>query len=104
MRYQPSAEALAAIEELEGQLADPATGRWSDDAEETLFAVEQALGEGNNAYWHRAEDMLEALTSGEATARMQPAEARALHQTVEQLLELLHERFETTGHGKESLR
>jgi hypothetical protein len=101
--YQPSEEALAAINRLEDWLLEPRTRKSTPLAEEVLFAVRKALLEGKNGYWHRAEDLLEALvlrngrTQGEDIPPGPVPEGEDFLATVQELLGCLHERLSGKG-------
>lgn len=98
--YRPGADALAAVERLEGWFAGPDGGRMTDLAEDAILSVRKALVEGKNSYWHQAEDQLQALLlrNGRTEGDDIPAGTRALpgedfHETVKALVDALHERF-----------
>ncbi len=98
--YQPSSEALAALSRLEAWLADPRTGRITPLGQETLHALRQALVEGRNGWLHAAEDGLEVLAvrngrpqGDDIPTGQLPGEGADFKQTIEDLLDALHERI-----------
>lgn len=99
-RYEPSDEALEAFERLEGWLRE-GRGRPVDaQAEETLRCLANALLEGKKGWHHAAEDRLKALQADPPSC-VGVADAKAFDQTVEDLLDCLHEIMQTErGRGR----
>jgi hypothetical protein len=100
VRWQPSPEAQAAVARLKAWLTDPRTGRMTAFAEEAVDAVKKAVAEGKNSYFHKAEDMLDTLAlwnervHGEnIPVSLTPGERQSFHETVEELLDCLHEQM-----------
>src|SRR4051794_10207627 len=97
VRYEPSEEAMQAIEHLRSWLTDPRTGRMTEAGGETMRAVEKALVEGRNAWWHAAEDGLEMLrvrngkTDGDDIPKGLKGED--FQQAVEDVLDALQDRW-----------
>jgi len=103
IRYQPSQEAINAIERLKAWLTDPRTGKMTPLGEETLYALEKALVEGRNGWLLKAEDMLEVLAirngqaQGDDIPGSHPPGDRDFQQTIEDLRDCLHERVVGKG-------
>jgi hypothetical protein len=96
---EASDEAVAAFERLEEWLTGP-RGPVTELAEETLRAAAKALLEGQNGYFHKAEDGLEALklrngkTEGDDIPDgLAVAKADDFQADVDAVLDALHERM-----------
>jgi hypothetical protein len=105
--YEPSPEALAALDRLEAWLTDPRTGKASPLGREALDAVEKALVDGRNSWLHAAEDALQGLamrngrTHGEdIPSGQRPGEGADFHETIEELLDDLHQRVVVWGRSQ----
>lgn len=102
VRFQPSEDALEAFGQLKTWLCGP-RGPVTEVAGETLRAVEKALIEGKNGWFHTAEDGLEAMklrngrTEGDDIPPGPIPEGRDFQQTVEDCLDAMHERMLTRG-------
>jgi len=99
VRYQPSEEALTALERLQAWLTDPLTGKASPLGQEALDALDKALVEGRNGWLLKAEDTLEALAvrngrhqGDDIPAGQQLGEGPDFQQTIEDVLDALQER------------
>lgn len=101
VRYEPSDEARGAFERLEGWLKGP-RGPVTELAEETLRAVEKALIEGKNGWFHAAEDNLEALKlrNGKTEGDDILTGEGDFQQAVDDVLDCLHERFVERGRDR----
>jgi hypothetical protein len=100
VRWQPSSEALDALDRLENWLTDPRTHRMTAFAEEAIDAVRKAVAEGKNSYMLKAESTLETLAfwnerahSEEIPRGLTATEREDFDDTVQELLDCLQERF-----------
>jgi len=103
-RYEPSEEAVTAVERLKNWLWG-ARGPVTEIAEETLRAVEKTLIEGKKGWFHAAEDGLEAvkLRNGKTDGDDIPATVKAgedFQRDVEDVLDAMHEMMLGKGRGR----
>jgi hypothetical protein len=95
-RYEPSDEALEAFERLEGWLRGANEKPIDADAEDTLRVLSSALLQGQKGWHHAAEARLRALQE-DPPAYVPNKDLMAFDETLDDLLDRLHEVMLTPG-------